>query len=65
MLTCIAVGLGVGEIILIVACAAVVIGVVVAAIVRKRKGADSCCDECGSCPHCHRCADKNNSEKIK
>ena len=65
MLTCIAAGLGVGEIIVIVACAAVVLGVVIGAVVRKKKGKCACCDECDGCTHCTQCADKNNSEKIK
>ncbi len=57
MLSCIAAALGVGEIILIVVCAAIVLGVIVYAVVRKKKGKCACCDECsGNCPHC-----KNNS----
>ena len=45
--------MGIGEIILIVACAAIVVGVAVTVIVRKMKGKPACCDECsGNCPHC-------------
>ena len=53
MLSLLAAALGVGEIILIVACVAVIIGVVVAVIVRKAKGKPACCDECsGNCSCC-------------
>ncbi len=53
MLYCLAASLGAGEIALIVGCVAVVIGVVVSVIVRKKKGKCGCCDECdGHCPHC-------------
>ena len=45
--------MGALEIILIVACVAIVVGVAVAVIVRKAKGKSACCDECsGNCPHC-------------
>ena len=58
--------MGVGEIILIAVCAAIVVGVVVSVIVRKTKGKPACCDECdGNCPHCssaNKQADK--SEKL-
>lgn len=43
------------EIVLIVACVAIVVGVVIAAVVRKVKGKSSCgcdCANCGMCPHC-------------
>ena len=53
MLFCL--GLGVGEIILIVACVAIVVGVTVGVIVRKLKGKCACCDECSEgCPHCKK-----------
>lgn len=49
--------MGALEIILIVACVAIVAGVTVAAIVRKRKGKSPCCDECsGNCGCCSHCA---------
>ena len=63
MLSCLAATLGAGEIILIVACAAVVLGVAIAVIIRKKKGKCACCDECSeACPHC---ASKENSTKNK
>ena len=53
MLTLLAAALGVGEIILIVACAAIVVGVAITVIVRKAKGKPACCDECsGNCSCC-------------
>ena len=53
MLTLLAAALGAGEIILIVACVAIVVGVIATVIVRKLKGKPACCDECsGNCPHC-------------
>lgn len=49
--------MGALEIILIVACVAIVAGVTVAAIIRKRKGKSPCCDECsGNCGCCSHCA---------
>ncbi len=47
--------LGAGEIVLIIACSALVLGVIVAAIVRRIKGKPSCdCGECcGLCEHCN------------
>ena len=45
--------MSVWEIVLIVACVALVVGVAVSVIVRKVKGKPACCDECsGKCPHC-------------
>ena len=56
--------LGVGEIVLIVACAAIVVSVVVAAIVRRVKGKPACCDECsGNCACCN--ATKTDSKLDK
>ena len=53
MLTLLAAALSVGEIILIVACAAIVAGVAITVIVRKAKGKPACCDECnGNCSCC-------------
>ena len=53
MLNLLGASLGVGEILLIVACVAIVIGVVVGVIVRKLKGKPACCDECsGGCACC-------------
>ena len=42
------------EILLIVAAAAFVIGVVAWRIIRKKKGKSSC-DCCGECSHCSQC----------
>ena len=56
--------MGAGEIILIVACAAIVVGVVVAVIVRKAKGKPACCDECSG--NCSCCATANKQvDKIE
>lgn len=48
--------LGVWEILLIIACAAIVISFVVVSIVRKKKGkpsigCDGCCEHCSGCCH--------------
>lgn len=54
------------EIILIVACVAIVVGVVVATIVRKVKGKSSCgcdCESCGLCCHCTSQPDNDNVDK--
>ena len=53
--------LGVWEILLIIACAAIVISFVVVSIVRKKKGkpsigCDGCCKHCSGC--CHKPAPK-------
>ena len=62
MLTLLAATFGVGEIILVVACVAVVIGVAVGVIVRKLKGKSACCDECsGNCACCQ--SQKNSDNK--
>ncbi len=46
--------MGIPEIILIVACAAVVIGVAVASVIRKKQG--KCSGDCGGdCSHCSGC----------
>lgn len=61
MLSFLAATLGVREIVLIVVCVAVVLSVTIVAILRKRKGKCSCCDECdGKCPHCK---DNNHVDK--
>ena len=53
MLTLLAAALGAGEIVLIVACVAIVAGVIATVIVRKVKGKPACCDECsGNCSCC-------------
>ena len=56
--------MGALEIILIVACAAIVIGVTVGVVVRKLKGKPACCDECsGECPHCNATNTNLKSDK--
>lgn len=46
--------MGIPEIILIIACAAVVIGVAVASVIRKKQG--KCSGDCGGdCSHCSGC----------
>ena len=51
------------EIILIVVCAAVVIGVLISFIIRKKKGKCSC-DCGGDCPHCAGCASGRKTDEI-
>ena len=62
-------GFGIGEIVLIVACALFVVGVAVVAVVRKKKGKSSC--DCGGCAHCAGCnacktvlKDEKNTDKL-
>lgn len=63
MIKClIAASLGVGEIILIVACALIIISAVGTAIIRKVKGKPSCGGDCGYCERCSRC---NTNEALK
>lgn len=61
MFYCLAAALGVGEIILIVACVAIVVGVIAGIIIRKKKGKCACCDECNGC--CEHCAAKHTEKK--
>ena len=49
--------MGVLEILLIIACAAIVIGVVAASIVKKKQG-KCACDCGGDCAHCAACRAK-------
>ena len=51
--------LGIGEIVLIIACALIVVGAIVAAIIRKVKGKSACGGDCGCCGGCSHC----NKEK--
>ena len=54
--------MGAWEIILIVACALLVIGVAVSRIVKKAKGKPTC--DCGcDCAHCAGCAHATQEEK--
>ena len=53
--------MGPREIILIVVCALVVVGVAVSYIVKKRKGKPTCdcgCSDCSACPHCAAAKEK-------
>ena len=50
------------EIILIIACAGIVIGVVAHSIIRKKQGNSGCCD-CSSCPSACHCKDKKTDNK--
>lgn len=60
--------MGAWEIILIIACAAIVLGVAISFIVKKAKGKPTC--DCGcDCAHCKGCAycesfKQNNDQKI-
>lgn len=54
---------GAAEIILIVACAALVVGVTVAAVIRKKKGKPSCGCDCANC--CANCKNGAASKKDK
>ena len=47
--------LGLGEILLIIACALIVIGALITAIVRKVKGKTGCNGDCGCCTGCTHC----------
>lgn len=60
----IAASLGVGEIILIVACALIVVGAIVTAIIRKVQGKSSCGGDCGCCA-CELCKLHDSSEAKK
>lgn len=55
--------MGFFEIALIVGSGAFVIGVIVAAIIRKKKGISSCDCDCGCCSHCKGCGVKKPEEK--
>ena len=59
-----AASLGVGEIILIVACASIVVSAIATAIIRKVKGKSSCGGDCGNCCACAHCkSDKSVDTK--
>lgn len=51
------------EIILIALCAAVVIGVIVTAVIRKKQGKSSCGGDCGCCGGCSACKNVHKEEK--
>lgn len=60
-----AVSLGVGEIILIVACTLIVVGAIATAIIRKVQGKSSCGGDCGNCSACEHCKSNNSSDTEK
>lgn len=43
------------EIVLIIACALIVVGVAVSAVVRKKRGKTGCGCDCADCGHCSAC----------
>lgn len=56
------------DIVLIIGCVAVVLGVAIAAIIRKKKGKSSCGGDCGCCGACSACSackymQKDNKKK--
>ena len=53
--------MGVWEIVLIVACAAIVIGVAITSIIKKKQGKCSC-DCGGDCAHCAACKAAQNKK---
>lgn len=60
--------MGAWEIVLIVVCALIVVGVAISLIVKKLKGKPITCDcDCcdGYCEHCSKCVQKIKSRKIK
>ena len=57
--------MSVGEIILVVACVAIVLGVVVSVIARKLNGKPACCDECsGNCASCQASKNHENEDNF-
>ncbi len=46
------------EILLIVACVAIVVSVIVTSIINKKKGKTSCGCDCSSCSYCSSCNSK-------
>ena len=52
------------EIVVIIAAVAIVLGVAVGTVVKKRiarkKGVPACCSGCESCPHCKACKGNQN-----
>lgn len=51
------------EIIVVVLCAAIVIGVAAVAIVRKKQGKSSCGGDCSRCGGCSACGSAKKNEK--
>ena len=58
--------MGVWEILLIIGCASVVVGVVVSRIVARKKGKPSCdcgCSDCAACKYCREAREKANKNQ--
>ena len=53
------------DIVLIIGCVAVVLGVAIAAIIRKKKGKSSCGGDCGCCGACSACKSMQKDNKKK
>ncbi len=54
--------MGIWEILLIIACAAIVVGVAVTSYIRKKRGKGSC--DCGcDCAHCNACKHARKPDK--
>ena len=56
---------GIGEIVLIIACAVIVLSGIITAIVRKVRGKSMCGGDCGCCKDCSHCKSNlpNNENK--
>lgn len=57
--------MGVWEILLIIACVAIVVGVIVSRIIAKKKGKSSCDCGCSSCAACRYCAEAKEKKNEK
>lgn len=57
--------MGIGEILLIIGCAAIVIGVVITTVIRKKKGKTSCDCGCSGCSGCSACAAAGKKDHTK
>ena len=57
--------MGALEIILIVFCALIVVGVILSRLIRKKKGKAGCDCGCSDCSACNYCAEKKRNETNK
>lgn len=57
--------MGVWEILLIIACVAIVVGVIVSRVIAKKKGKSSCDCGCSSCAACRCCAEAKEKKNEK
>lgn len=57
--------MGVWEILLIIACAAIVISVITTSIIRKKQGKNSCSGNCSQCSGCKNTSDWVESYRKK